>query len=91
MGYYKWKSTLSPDCKLKNESNVPFYAQFEHGIEELARKQTHIFKANLTLSGISGGTNGTCVEPRKCRFKECKIRVSLYMNDQTFNKVTYIL
>ena len=67
---------------MKNDSNVPFCAQFEHCTEELARKQTHIFKANLTLSGSGGGTNGMCIEPRKCRFKEHKIQVSLYMNDQ---------
>jgi hypothetical protein len=28
------KINFSPDCKLKNGSNVPFYAQFEHSIEE---------------------------------------------------------
>jgi len=70
---------------------VPFSAQLEHCIEELAGKQTHLFKENLTLSGSSSGTNGTCVEPRKRRWKEHKIHVSLSMNDQTCNKVTYVL
>lgn len=52
----------------------------------------HIYlRKNLTLLGSSGGTNGTCVEQRKDRFKEHKIQVLLCMNDQTCNKVTYVL
>jgi hypothetical protein len=59
---------------LKNDSSVPFFAQFERCIEELARKQTHIFKENLKLSGSSGGTNGIAwnqgnVDSRNIKFK----------------------